>query len=131
MLTLDLPTEPYWIELACGVRVRVRPVTTALMAAAQAGAARLIAAEPVGDKEPDADPDTEADLARGMAFAACVKALARHVVIDWQGVGNAAGEPIACTPGDVERLMEFDFIATAFWDAVTRPAAAVSAEGNG
>jgi hypothetical protein len=125
MLSLDLPTEPYWIELARGVHVRVRPVTTALMAAAQAGAARQLEAVRA------AEPDMEADLARGTAFAACVKALARHVVVDWKGVGNAAGEPIPCAPDDVERLMEFDFIATAFWDAVTRPAAAVSAEGNG
>lgn len=125
MLTLDVPTEPQWIELARGVHVLVRPVTTALMAAAQAGAAREIEAARA------VDPDMDADLARGLAFAACVKALARHVVTDWQGVGNAAGEPIPCTPDDVARLMEFDFIATAFWDRVTRPAAAVSAEGNG
>lgn len=36
MLTLDLPAEPYWLVLPRGVRVEIRPVTTAVMAAAQA-----------------------------------------------------------------------------------------------
>jgi hypothetical protein len=44
MLTLDLPTEPYWLDLPRGVRVEIRPVTTAVMAAAQAAAAHRLAA---------------------------------------------------------------------------------------
>ena len=39
MLTLDLPVEPYWLDLPRGVRVEIRPVTTAVMAAAQAASA--------------------------------------------------------------------------------------------
>ena len=35
MLILDLPTTPYWLALPRGVRVEIRPVTTAVMAAAQ------------------------------------------------------------------------------------------------
>jgi len=27
MLTLDLPVEPYWLDLPRGVRVEIRPVT--------------------------------------------------------------------------------------------------------
>lgn len=42
MLTLDLPTEPYWLDLPRGVRVEIRPVTTSVMAAAQAAAARRL-----------------------------------------------------------------------------------------
>ncbi|WP_211849929.1 hypothetical protein [Neoroseomonas eburnea] len=38
MLTLDLPAEPCWLDLPRGVRVEIRPVTTAVMAAAQAAA---------------------------------------------------------------------------------------------
>ena len=34
MLTLDLPIEPYWIDQPRGFRVEIRPVTTAVMAAA-------------------------------------------------------------------------------------------------
>ena len=28
MLTLDLPTGPYWLDLPRGVRVEIQPVTT-------------------------------------------------------------------------------------------------------
>jgi hypothetical protein len=42
MLTLDLPTEPYWLDLPRDVRVEIRPVTTAVMAAAQAAASRQL-----------------------------------------------------------------------------------------
>jgi len=44
MLTLDLPVEPYWLDLPRGVRVEIRPVTTAVMAAAQAASARRLGA---------------------------------------------------------------------------------------
>jgi hypothetical protein len=40
MLTLSLPTGPYWLALPHGVRLRIRPVTTAVLAAAQARAQR-------------------------------------------------------------------------------------------
>lgn len=44
MLTLDLPTGPYWLDLPRGVRVEIKPVTTAVMAAAQAAASRRLGA---------------------------------------------------------------------------------------
>jgi hypothetical protein len=42
MLTLDVPVEPYWLDRPRGVRVGIRPLTTAVMAAAQAGSARRL-----------------------------------------------------------------------------------------
>jgi len=80
MLNLDLPVEPYWLDLPRGVRVEIRPVTTAVMAAAQAGSARRLGA--LRAAETDLDPD----MARGLAFAFLVKALARHAVTAWEGV---------------------------------------------
>jgi len=59
MLALDLPVEPYWLDLPRGVRVEIRPVTTAVMAAAQSGYARRI-----GVLRP-----TETDLDRARASA--------------------------------------------------------------
>ena len=61
MLTLDLPTVPYWLDLPRGVRVEIQPVTTAIMAAAQAAASRRLGV--VRAASPDLDPD----LARGVA----------------------------------------------------------------
>ncbi len=125
MLTLDLPVEPYWLDLPRGVRVEIRPVTTAVMAAAQAGSARRLGA--LRAAEADLDPD----MARGLAFALLVKALARHAVTAWEGVGDAAGKPLPLSPEAVERLMDMDEMAAAFWDRATGPVAAVALEGNG
>ena len=125
MLTLDLPVEPYWLDLPRGVRVEIRPVTTAVMAAAQAGSARRLGALRAG--EADLDPD----MARGLAFAFLVKALARHAVTAWEGVGDAAGKLLPLSPEAVERLMDMDEMAAAFWDRATGPVAAVALEGNG
>ena len=124
MLTLDLPVEPYWLALPRGVRVEIRPVTTAVMAAAQAASARRLSA--LRAAEPDVDPD----MARGLAFAFLVKALARHAVTAWEGVGDAAGKPLPLSPEAVERLMDMDEMAAAFWDRATSPVVAVAAEGN-
>ena len=62
MLTLDLPTTLYWIDLPRGVRVEVKPVTTTIMAAAQAATARRLSA--LREAEPELDPD----LAKSLAF---------------------------------------------------------------
>jgi hypothetical protein len=40
MIRLDLKREPYWLDLGHGVRLHVRPCTTALMMAARAEAQR-------------------------------------------------------------------------------------------
>ena len=122
MLTLDLPVEPYWLDLPRDVRVEIRPVTTAVMAAAQAGSARRLGALRAASE--DLDPD----MARGLAFL--VKALARHAVLAWEGIGDASGKPLPLSPDAVERLMDLDDIAAAFWDRATSPVVAVAAEGN-
>ena len=124
MLTLDLPVEPYWLALPRGVRVEIRPVTTAVMAAAQAASARRLSA--LRAAEPDLDPD----MARGLAFAYLVKALARHAILAWKGIGDTSGKPLPLSPDAVERLMDLDDIAAAFWDRATSPVVAVATEGN-
>ena len=44
MIDLNQRSEPYELELPYGLRVTVRPLTTAGMAAAQAGARRAVEA---------------------------------------------------------------------------------------
>ena len=53
------PDCPDWLDLPRGVRVEIRPVTTAVMAAAQAGSARRLGALRAATE--DLDPD----MARG------------------------------------------------------------------
>lgn len=126
MLKLDLPTEPYWADLPYGVRVRIKPVTTAIISAAQQRAARLgrEAAEAAGG---ELDPD----MSRGLAFVLMAKALARFAVEAWEGVADAAGDPLPLSPDLAERLMDIESIASAFWDAAIKPIQVVTAEGNG
>jgi hypothetical protein len=124
MLTLDLPTAPHWIDLPRGVRVEVKPVTTAVMVAAQAAAQRRLA------ELRAADPELDPDLAKGLAFAFLAKALARHAVTAWEGVGDSAGKPLPLSPEAVERLMDLDEMASAFWERALLPIRTVAAEGN-
>ena len=99
MLTLDLSNEPRWHDLAPGVRVRLRPLTTALMVATRS------------DPEVEAVPDGTSDEERALIFA---KALARRAVLDWEGVGNADGNVIAPGPEAIDALLDIWPIFEAF-----------------
>ena len=85
MIRLDLKREPHWLDLGHGVRLYVRPLTTALMMAARAEAQRA---------DTSSASDTEA---AGVRTAALIKALARLAVLDWQGIGDAAGSAVPVT----------------------------------
>ena len=99
MLTLDLTNAPHWHDLAPGVRVQLRPLTTALMVATRA------------DPEVEAVPDEATDETRAMAFA---KALARRAVLDWEGIGDADGVPINPSPEAIDALLDIWPIFEAF-----------------
>jgi len=115
MLTLDLTHEPRWHDLAPGVRVQLRPLTTALMVATRSDPA----VEAVPDEATDADPAevTEAgpavisDEERAMVFA---KALARRAVLAWDGIGDADGNPIDPRPEAIDALLDIWPIFEAF-----------------
>ena len=91
MLTLDLTNAPRWHDLAPGVRVQLRPLTTALMVATRA------------DPEVEAVPEDAMDETRAMAFA---RALARRAVLDWEGIGDADGVPIDPSPEAIDALLD-------------------------
>jgi len=99
MLTLDLSNEPRWHELAPGVRVQLRPLTTALMVATRS------------DPAVEAVPDEASDEERAVAFA---KALARRAVLAWDGIGDADGNPIDPSPEAIDALLDVWPIFEAF-----------------
>ena len=99
MLTLDLSNEPRWHELAPGVRVQLRPLTSALMVATQS------------DPVVEAVPAEASDEERAVAFA---KALARRAVLAWEGVGDADGNPIDPNPEAIDALLDVWPIFEAF-----------------
>ncbi len=118
MIRLDLKREPHWLDLGHGVRLHVRPCTTALMMAARAETQRAASAS-ASDSE-----------AAGIRTAALIKALARLAVFDWQGVGDAAGSAVPVTPENVDALMDLWPIASAFESAYLGPAMLLDAEKN-
>jgi hypothetical protein len=140
MLRLAIPREPFWLDLPAGVRLRVRPLTTAVMAAAQARAQQAVAelAEEVRARReaglpPDGLPDLEDEAERaGIAQLLLIKALARHAILAWEGVLAADGEaPPPVTPETVGDLMEgFWVVADAFLRQYTAPIDALLSEGN-
>ena len=115
MLKLDLAREPSWIDLLPGVRVKLTPLTSAVMAAAQSDPAVLAIGEGASDAE------------KAMVVA---KAIARLIVIDWDGVGDAHGKPVPVTPESVEALLDVWPAFEAFQAKVVAKALLLDAEKN-
>jgi hypothetical protein len=91
MIRLDLSREPRWLDLGHGVRLRVAPLTTALMAAARSDPA-------VTDLPEGASNETIA--------VAMAKALAKLVVLEWEGVGDTEGNTVSVTPEGIDALLD-------------------------
>jgi len=91
MIRLDLSREPRWLDLGHGVRLHVGPLTTSLMAAARS------------DPSVTTLPEGASNETIAVAMA---KALARLVVLDWEGVGDEAGEPVPVTPDGIDALLD-------------------------
>ncbi|AMY69810.1 MULTISPECIES: hypothetical protein [Alphaproteobacteria] len=99
MLTLDLTNAPRWHDLAPGLRLQLRPLTTALMVATRS------------DPEVEAVPANASDEQRAVAFA---KALARRAVLAWEGIGDAEGNPVEPGPEAIDALLEIWPVFEAF-----------------
>jgi len=121
MLRLRLSTEPEWLDLGHGVRLFVEPLTTAVMLAARSDPT-IMAATQNQEIEDSASND---DLARIVA-----KAVARIVVQDWDGVGDAEGEPLPVTPDGIDALLEIWPIFEAFQTRYIAGALILDAEKN-
>ena len=91
MIRLNLTASSSWLTLAPGLRLQVAPLTTALMVSARADPA--IEALPEGA--------SQEELALAMA-----KAVARRAVLDWEGVGDDAGDAVPVSPEGVNALLE-------------------------
>ncbi len=115
MYRLNLSREPEWLELAPGLRLLLAPMSTALMMAARTDPA-------VQELPEDASNDT-----RGMVFA---RALARRALLDWEGVGDTAGEPLPVTPEGIDALLDIFPIFDAFQTEFVGKGLMLDAEGN-
>ena len=116
MIRLDLSPAPQWLDLGHGVRLKLLPLTTALMVATRADPA-------LQDLDPEASND-----ARAAIFAA---ALARRAVLDWEGVGDADGIPLPVSPDGIDALLSLWPIFEAFNLAYVSRGMLLDAEKNG
>ena len=127
MLKLNLKTEPYWIDLPGTVRVKVKPVSTALMSAAQASATAAYNAL-IERNETDVDDDA---LRKGLTESLLVKALGKFAIIEWENVFKADGDaPAELNDANVEQLLDFWVIADEFLKRYVSQIALVQSEGN-
>ena len=116
MLTLDLSNAPQWCDLVPGVRLRLRPLTTALMVAAR------------GDP---AIADLPEGAATEEAALAMAKALARRAILEWEGIGDADGNPIDPSPEAIDALLDIWPAFEAFQTLYVAKALLLDAEKNG
>lgn len=116
MLTLDLSNAPQWCDLVPGVRLRLRPLTTALMVAAR------------GDP---AIADLPEGAATEEAALAMAKALARRAILDWEGIGDADRNPIEPSPEAIDALLDLWPAFEAFQTLYVAKALLLDAEKNG
>jgi len=107
--------RPCWLDMPRGVRLRIMPPDGCAMREVLAVAGRGLAAAR------DADPDMDTDTLEATRFVLLVKALAHMIVVAWEGVGDATGKPLRLSPQALERLMDIDDIAVAFWKKATAP----------
>lgn len=140
MIRLNIPREPYWLDLGFGVRVRVRPLTTSIMATTRAGAWRKVrdlTQRQIDDREVGADtshmPDlTDPDVRSGVAEEMVTCELARWAIIEWDGVYAAEGDDVAEineeTVGDLMRA--FPSVAERFLNRYTNHVDKLETEGN-
>lgn len=137
MLKLGIAREPRWINLPGGVRLFLKPCNTTAVQAA-----RLLARRQLGEAQAayDAARDTglpfegmalDDDLRRtAMLFGLTVVALARELVLDWDGVGDDSGAPLAFDAQRLPELLAFNGLAESFWDQAASLHTALTTEGN-
>jgi hypothetical protein len=115
MLTLDLTNAPFWCDLVPGVRVNLRPLTTALMVAARSDPA-------IADLPKEARTEE--------AALAMAKSLARKAILDWEGVGDAEGAPLVVSPEAIDALLDIWPIFEAFQTVYVAKGLLLDAEKN-
>ncbi len=140
MLKLDLPKEPYWLTLPAQVELFVKPLTSALMQAAQAQAVKELLAlrlqrQELEDASADVShlPDlTDAEIRHSLSEIALTKALARLAIMQWKGVlAQDSDELASVTSETVDHLMDFWFIAQDFYRQYHNSLTLLEREGNG
>jgi hypothetical protein len=138
MIDLSQRSEPYELELPYGLRVTVRPLTTAGMAAAQAAARRTVEAieRQIGERTEagvalDGLPDLSAEGERdGFYQAQLIRGLAVRHVTSWTGV-ELEGGPAPPTPEHIAAVMDLYPVGDRFFQEFTLRQVLLNSAKNG
>ena len=115
MIRLNLTATPQWLDLAPGLRLLVGPLTTALMVSARA------------DMAIESLPETATTEELALTMA---KAVARRAILEWEGVGNADGDPVPVSPEGIDALLEIWPVFEAFQTQYVAKGLILDAEKN-
>jgi hypothetical protein len=138
MIDLGQRSEPYEIALPYGLKVTVRPLTTAGMAAVQAAARRAVEAIERQVRErtetgleldglPDLSPEGERD---GFYQAQLIRELALRHITHWTGV-ELEGGPAPSTPENIAAVMDLYPVGERFFQEFTLRQVLLNAAKNG
>jgi hypothetical protein len=138
MIDLHQQVDPYDLELPYGLKVTVKPLTTAGMAAAQAAARRAVEAIERQTRERteaglalDGLPDLSAEGERdGFYQAQLIRELAVRHIESWTGV-ELEGGPAPPTPENVAAVMEIYPVGERFFQEFTLRQVLLNAAKNG
>ena len=122
MLKLNLSNESRWIYLAGGVKIKAKPLTSAMMLAARNNPRVVALAKGRVDENVVQDDAVALEVA---------KVIGGMVIEDWDGVGDAAGEPVPVSQDWIDALFDLWPIFEAFQVNVVAGAMLVDAEKNG
>jgi hypothetical protein len=92
MLKLSIDREPFWLDVMEGVRIRLRPVTVAAILVARTAAAEALR--------------KGGDNAQAEAAFAFTRTLARLGIVEWEGIGDQDGKPVAPSPEAIDAALE-------------------------
>lgn len=112
MLRLKLNREPEWLELIDGVRVKVAPITGAIVEMA-------LRDDPLKDVPPG-----ETAVPFGIAVG-------KVAILEWEGVGDEDGNDLPVTPEGVEALLSLPPIWSRWQTLAMVPVFTLDAEKNG
>ena len=121
MLKLNLSNESRWIDLAGGVKIKAKPLTSAMMLAARNNPGVVALAKGRVDENVVQDDAVALEVA---------KIIGGMVIEDWDGVGDAAGEPVPVSQDWIDALFDLWPIFEAFQVGVVAGAMLVDAEKN-
>ncbi|MBF0354969.1 MAG: hypothetical protein HQL43_07025 [Alphaproteobacteria bacterium] len=117
--------EPVWLDLAEGVRLKVRPITTPAYAMIQAQAEKVFDDWAEHRAETEGLDPADQSVRRGLMRALMIKGLALYAVIAWEGIDAALlDEAVA---GFID---ENPLLAALFYHRYLAPLEERTAEGN-